>query len=231
MKTCLKLIPVCLLATAMLTTFSACGDDTTEAGSTVANDTSDTSDTDEEESSIVDENAATTTVEGTGIALTYNEDVPANLAETIVRYFYAIWADDYDTYYDCVNPTYRDAMEEALQENYGYGIDEDFNSFREALTEYAGTEDYTITAIDMGLAQEVLADQYDSDTDFVGDYLTSYESFFGDGFIDTIEEKTTAIYDIAFTMYAVDGDGNDITMIDSMEILVAEEDGAYGIFD
>ncbi len=214
---------VAIALVAAAATFTACGDDTEESSSGVA-------DADLTEEVEVPEDFTTVTSAGTGYTISYSEDVPADLAETIACYFDAIYRGDFDDYLTYVNPTYQDAMEAALQENYGYGLDEDFESFQEALVSYAGTDDYTITEIVMELAETALADEYEEDTDFVDDYLSAYTSFLGDEFLDAIGENTTALYDICFTMYGVDGDGNAITIMDQLEILMAEEDGKFGAF-
>ena len=44
-----------------------------------------------------------------------------------------------------------------------------------------------------------------------------------------MKEDATAIYDIAVTMKGNDADGNEITILDNVEVLAVEIDGTFGI--
>lgn len=162
--------------------------------------------------------------------LTYETNIPADLAETIAQYFYAIDTQNYDLYLAQVNPTYQTAMESLLQEQYGYGIEVDFEQYHQRLIDYAGTEDYTITSINMALAEEALAENFEEGTDFIGEYLDAYAEALGDDFVTTLQNESSSIYDIALTMLGEDGDGNAITIMDQLEILVVEAtDGTFSV--
>lgn len=161
--------------------------------------------------------------------LSYETNIPSELAHTIGQYFYAIYTQDYDLYLAQINPTYQTAMDELLQEDYGYGMEVDFEQYHQALLNYAGTEDFTITSISMALAEEALAEDFEEGTDFVGEYLDAYAEFLGDDFVAQLEEESTAIYDIALTMLGEDADGNALMIMDQLEILVVDTDGTYGI--
>lgn len=193
-------------------------------------------DTDEEEEDSEEESVEETTenpdfetVESE-YTLKYDPDkIPDALAEVICQYFYAIYTQDYDLYEAQINPTYFEAMDATLEEEYGYGMETDFESYHEALIDYAGTEDFTITEITMELADEALEDSYDESTDFVEDYLDAYSDFLGEDFVTEIEENTDEIIDVCMMMYGEDADGETITIMDQLEILTAYEDGAYGV--
>jgi hypothetical protein len=79
------------------------------------------------------------------------------------------------------------------------------------------------------MAEEALADDFDEGTDFTGEYLDTYSEVFGEDFTTQLEEESTGIYDVAVTMTGVEGDGNDITILSGLELLVAETDGSFGI--
>ncbi len=158
-----------------------------------------------------------------------SESVPDDLAKTIALYFYAIDTQNYDLYLEQINSLYQTNMETWLQENYGYGMETGFEQYHQTLVDYAGTEEYTITGMSFAMAEEALADDFDEGTDFTGEYLDTYSEVFGEDFTTQLEEESTGIYDVAVTMTGVDGDGNDITILSGLELLVAETDGSFGI--
>lgn len=209
-----------LLAAGLLTGLAGCSK--TEDSSSTASEES----AQEESSAIVtDSNPADMNYQ-----LTYDsEKIPDGLAETIAMYFYAIDTQNYSLYLEQINPVYQEYMENMLQEQYGYGLETSMEQYHQTLTNYAGTEDYTITGIELGQAEEVLAEDFEENTDFVAEYLDLYSGVFGDGFEEDFKEKTDAIYDVAVTMTGTDGDGNTLTIFDGLEILAAETDGTYGV--
>ena len=145
--------------------------------------------------------------------LTYDKDkVPDDLAQTIAMYFYAVDTQNYDLYVKQINPLYQTSLESLMQEKYGYGMD-----------------DFTIESMELAQAQEVLAEDYDADTNFVQEYLNAYTQAFGEDFTKQLEEQSDAIYDIAVTMKGKNSDGEEITILDGLEILVAETDGSFGV--
>ncbi len=218
-----------LLALGMLGACVGCGNDESSTSDSAA-ETSMTESTDDTDSNTAVASGTTSLENKTPYQLSFDEEIPSELANTIATYFYAIDSQDYDLYLAQINPIYREAMDALLQEQYGYGIEVDFEQYHQALVNYAGTEDYTITSISMSLAEEALADEYDEGTDFVGDYLDAYAQALGDDFVTELETHSNAIYDIALTMLGEDGDGNTITLMSQLEILVVEsEDGTFGI--
>ena len=151
--------------------------------------------------------------------LTYDKDkVPDELANTIALYFYAVDTQNYDLYLEQINPLYRTSLESLLQEQYGYGLEN-----------YAGTDNFTIQSLELAQAQEVLAEDFEEDTNFVQEYLNAYTQAFGEEFTKDLEEQSDAIYDIAVTMKGENSDGEEITILDSLEILAAEADGSFGV--
>ena len=47
--------------------------------------------------------------------------------------------------------------------------------------------------------------------------------------VKDLEEQSDAIYDIAVTMKGENSDGEEITILDNLEILAAEADGSFGV--
>ncbi|MCD7960091.1 MAG: hypothetical protein LUF89_11650 [Ruminococcus sp.] len=224
MKAFLKSCYALLLAGCLTVSFVGCSD--TDTAETSAAEDSDDSST----STYTDEAAVET--ESNYYTLIYNsEKVPDDMATTIETYFFAILDQDYDLYQEQIYGPYLDAMEAQLQEDYGYGMETELEQYHQALIDYAGTEDFTITSLQLDPAEEALADNYDEDTDFISDYLDAYADYLGDDFIAEVEEDTNGIYDICMVMKGEDADGNEITILDSLEILVVEDaDGNFGIF-
>ena len=162
--------------------------------------------------------------------LTYDKDkVPDDLAQTIAMYFYAVDTQNYDLYVKQINPLYQTSLESLMQEKYGYGMENSMEQLRQNLVNYAGSDDFTIESMELAQAQEVLAEDYDADTNFVQEYLNAYTQAFGEDFTKQLEEQSDAIYDIAVTMKGKNSDGEEITILDGLEILVAETDGSFGV--
>lgn len=162
--------------------------------------------------------------------LTYDsEAVPEGLANTISLYFYAIDTQNYDLYKAQLYTDYQESMEAYLQEKYSYGMERGLEQYHETLVNYAQTDTFTITGLEMAQAKEVLQENFEEDTDFVQDYLDTYASLLGDDFVNKMKEDATAIYDIAVTMKGNDADGNEITILDNVEVLAVEIDGTFGI--
>lgn len=209
---------VFLLAGVMLTAFVGCGKNEDSSGSSAESNA--------EESYTVTESSP----ENMDYKLTYDsEKVPDDLAQTIAMYFYAIDTQNYNLYLEQINPLYQESMEAFLQEEYGYGMETGLEQYHQTLVGYAGTDDFTITGMEFAQADEVLAENFEEDTDFVAEYLDAYTQVFGEEFTTQLQNEATAIYDIAVTMTGKDGDENAITIIDNLELLVVENDGTFGI--
>lgn len=162
--------------------------------------------------------------------LTYDKDkVLDELANTIALYFYAVDTQNYDLYLEQINPLYRTSLESLLQEQYGYGLENSMEQLHQNLVNYAGTDNFTIQSLELAQAQEVLAEDFEEDTNFVQEYLNAYTQAFGEEFTKDLEEQSDAIYDIAVTMKGENSDGEEITILDSLEILAAEADGSFGV--
>ena len=157
------------------------------------------------------------------------DKVPDELANTIALYFYAVDTQNYDLYLEQINPLYRTSLESLLQEQYGYGLENSMEQLHQNLVNYAGTDNFTIQSLELAQAQEVMAEEFEEDTNFVQEYLNAYTQAFGEEFTKDLEEQSDAIYDIAVTMKGENSDGEEITILDNLEILAAEADGSFGV--
>ena len=126
--------------------------------------------------------------------LTYDKDkVPDELANTIALYFYAVDIQNYDLYLEQINPLYRTSLESLLQEQYGYGLENSMEQLHQNLVNYAGTDNFTIQSLELAQAQEVMAEEFEEDTNFVQVYLNAYTQAFGEEFTKDLEEQSDAM--------------------------------------
>ncbi len=237
MKTFWKAIYGWILSSCILVTVTGCtktsedsvssesvAEDSTQAGD--SSESSENTDSDTEEQQPVTESDPS----NMNYALTYDsEEIPAGLAETIATYFYAIETQNYALYLEQINPLYQETMTAFLTDNYGYGLETTIEQYHQTLVEYAGTDSFVITGLELSPASEALSDQYEEGTDFVADYLETYTTVFGEDFTNELMDTSTALYDVAVTMKAKDDKGTDITVMDGLEMLVAETEDGFGI--
>lgn len=162
--------------------------------------------------------------------MTYDEEkIPAELAETMAMYFYAIDTQNYALYLEQINPIYEEAMNAFLQENYGYGLESSFEQSHQMLVQYAGTDEFTVTEIELAPASEALDEEFEDGTDFVQEFLDVYSEVLGEEFTKSIQENTEAIYDVAVTLKGKDTAGEEITILDRLETMVVETEEGFGI--
>ena len=142
--------------------------------------------------------------------LDYDSNViPDAMAKTIATYFYAIETQNYDLYTANLDSDYQTATEKMLQEQYGYGMETSMEMYHQSLISAAGTDNCSITAIEMSMADEALAANYDADTDFVEEYLSAF----------------THVLNIT----GENSSGEAISIMSDLEILVTERGDVYGI--
>lgn len=157
-----------------------------------------------------------------------SEEVPEGVANAIGLYFYAVETQNYDLYLQQVNPVYQQYISEMLQEQGGYSLEMGLEQCHQTLTEYAGTDSFTITVLKMKQAQ-TLEDQLDTENDFVEDYLSAFVQLFGEEFVADLEAQCDEMYDIAVTMEGEDEEGNALTIMEDSEIMVVRSGNQYTI--
>lgn len=163
--------------------------------------------------------------------LTYDsETIPAEAAQAIAQYFYAIETQNYDLYVQQVNEVYQTYLSSLSEETDGIraSLEAGLEQCHQMLVSYAGTDDFTITALEMIPAQS-LAESAGVDEDFVETYMDVFVELFGESFATDLEAQSDALYDIAVTMQGVDADGNEITLLEESEIMVVCSGETYTI--
>lgn len=234
--------PAVFLAICMALSLSACGNTEDKASSSEASSKSAQSDSSESDAVPVatDTNAdnsddtAEPVTESDPADMNYQLDydsnvIPDAMAKTIATYFYAIETQNYDLYTVNLDSDYQTATEKMLQEQYGYGMETSMEMYHQSLISAAGTDDCSITAIEMSMADEALAANYDADTDFVEEYLSAFTQVLGEDFTAQLKQDTDALYDVVLNITGENSSGEAISIMSDLEILVTERGDVYGI--
>lgn len=234
--------PAVFLAVCMALSLSACGNTEDKASSSEASSKSAQSDSSESDAVPVatDTNAgnsddtAEPVTESDPADMNYQLDydssvIPDAMAKTIATYFYAIETQNYDLYTANLDSDYQTATEKMLQEQHGYGMETSMEMYHQSLISAAGTDDCSITAIKMSMADEALAANYDADTDFVEEYLSAFTQVLGEDFTTQLKQDTDALYDVVLNITGENSSGEAISIMSDLEILVTERGDVYGI--
>lgn len=234
--------PAVFLAVCMALSLSACGNTEDKASSSEASSKSAQSDSSESDAVPVatDTNAdnsddtAEPVTESDPADMNYQLDydsnvIPDAMAKTIATYFYAIETQNYDLYTANLDSDYQTATEKMLQEQYGYGMETSMEMYHQSLISAAGTDNCSITAIEMSMADEALAANYDADTDFVEEYLSAFTQVLGEDFTAQLKQDTDALYDVVLNITGENSSGEAISIMSDLEILVTERGNVYGI--
>ena len=234
--------PAVFLAVCMALSLSACGNTEDKASSSEASSKSAQSDSSESDAVPVatDTNAdnsddtAEPVTESDPADMNYQLDydsnvIPDAMAKTIATYFYAIETQNYDLYTANLDSDYQTATEKMLQEQHGYGMETSMEMYHQSLISAAGTDDCSITAIEMSMADEALAANYDADTDFVEEYLSAFTQVLGEDFTTQLKQDTDALYDVVLNITGKNSSGEAISIMSDLEILVTERGDVYGI--
>lgn len=234
--------PAVFLAVCMALSLSACGNTEDKASSSEASSKSAQSDSSESDAVPVatdtnadnSDDAAEPVTESDPADMNYQLDydsnvIPDAMAKTIATYFYAIETQNYDLYTANLDSDYQTATEKMLQEQYGYGMETSMEMYHQSLISAAGTDDCSITAIEMSMADEALAANYDADTDFVEEYLSAFTQVLGEDFTAQLKQDTDALYDVVLNITGENSSGEAISIMSDLEILVTERGDVYGI--
>lgn len=234
--------PAVFLAVCMALSLSACGNTEDKASSSEASSKSAQSDSSESDAVPVatDTNAdnsddtAEPVTESDPADMNYQLDydssvIPDAMAKTIATYFYAIETQNYDLYTANLDSDYQTATEKMLQEQHGYGMETSMEMYHQSLISAAGTDDCSITAIEMSMADEALAANYDADTNFVEEYLSAFTQVLGEDFTTQLKQDTDALYDVVLNITGENSSGEAISIMSDLEILVTERGDVYGI--
>ena len=234
--------PAVFLAVCMALSLSACGNTEDKASSSEASSKSAQSDSSESDAVPVatdtnadnSDNTAEPVTESDPADMNYQLDydsnvIPDAMAKTIATYFYAIETQNYDLYTANLDSDYQTATEKMLQEQYGYGMETSMEMYHQSLISAAGTDDCSITAIEMSMADEALAANDDADTDFVEEYLSAITQVLGEDFTAQLKQDTDALYDVVLNITGKNSSGEAISIMSDLEILVTKRGDVYGI--
>lgn len=234
--------PAVFLAVCMALSLSACGNTEDKASSSEASSKSAQSDSSESDAVPVATNTNADNSDDTAEPVTESDPadmnyqldydssvIPDAMAKTIATYFYAIETQNYDLYTANLDSDYQTATEKMLQEQHGYGMETSMEMYHQSLISAAGTDDCSITAIEMSMADEALAANYDADTDFVEEYLSAFTQVLGEDFTTQLKQDTDALYDVVLNITGENSSGEAISIMSDLEILVTERGDVYGI--
>ena len=158
-------------------------------------------------------------VSPSGIKL-YNENgsVSDEIMNALEVYFTAFQNRDFDTYKECLFPGYADYMEEYLQNNYEYGLQESFNNQCDNLENMSGGE-FTITRL-----RAVPTGQDNCES-----FFEVLNESFDEDYYSVVKEEADSLTDLYFSVMA-DVKGEESLIISEFEIVFAGKDGKYYTF-
>lgn len=202
-----------LMSLLCIPSFAACNEkDNSESSSNANND--EQSATTEDEASLGE---YVLSEKGTKLYYSSDEFSPELMA-VLEKYFIAFSEGDYESYEQCVQSDYIDAMNTYLEADYGYDLETSFQNQCDSLKENAGG-DYKITRIKAELPEE----------DGTEAYLNTLGDIFETDFYDIIQENSDELHDVIFYVMT-ETDGEEILLLSEFEIVFAEKDGQFYTF-
>jgi hypothetical protein rflaF_06586 len=160
-----------------------------------------------------------------GTKLYYDEEVyPEELVLALEGYFKSFEQKDYSAYCEYVHPSYVEKMEEFLQKEYGYGMDESFNGQCENLSGIMGGS-FEITRIKAEKSEDFETEEAGAES-----YFEMLDETLGEGFADGIKGECDKFRHMRFYVMAKDSDGVESMLVSGFDILFAEKDGKYYTF-
>lgn len=154
------------------------------------------------------------------------KELNESCANVIKDYFTAIEYQDYDAYKATLFPFYFEIYNNYLKDNYNYGMETSMEQLHQMLLDQAGTENIVISGISVKLAE--VTEEDSEDTDLAETYLAQYSALLGESFTKEAKANADNIVVVSFTMTGT-CDGEEKTIMENMELLMAEKDGVYTI--
>lgn len=160
-----------------------------------------------------------------GVKLYYEDsEYPGELIATLEKYFTSFETGDYDSYKECIFPSYIEVMESYLQENYQYGLDKSFQTQCDNLSVNMGGS-FEITRIKAEKPIDVESEEAGAD-----EFLDNLDGFFGMDYKESVKKDSDNLRYMTFSVMAKDADGMESLLVSSFYILFAEKDGKYYTF-
>lgn len=156
-----------------------------------------------------------------GTKLYYDdEQYSADLVLTLDKYFNSLHDKNFETYKECLFPSYAEEMNKFLLKEYQYGLERSFDTQWSAMQAKAA-ENYTITRIK--------AEPYGNDgahEDTFSTFFNRLGEYFENDYYKQIQEECDKIYDVKFSVFA-EFDGAESLIISDMEMIMVEKDGKF----
>ena len=115
-------------------------------------------------------------------------------------------------------------MEEFLQKDYGYGLNESFEGQCENLSGNMGGS-FEITRIKAEKSEEFETEEAGADS-----YLEMLDETFGGDYDESVKGECDDMRYLRFYVMAKDSDGVESMLVSGFDILFAEKDGKYYTF-
>jgi len=155
-----------------------------------------------------------------GIKLYFEpEEFPEELVILMEKYFTSYAKNDYDSYTECLYPSYITEMNKFLEGEHGYKLDTAFRNQCDSLRDNMGG-DYDITRIKL--------ESYDVD---LGEFFDYSSECFGKDYYAEVSGEVDKLYPMMFFIMAkgAEEDHEDL-LIKEYEIVFAEKDGRFYTF-
>ncbi len=160
-----------------------------------------------------------------GVKLYYEDsEYPAELVSALEKYFTSFETGDYESYKECIFPSYIETMEKYLQENYQYGLDKSFQTQCDNLKTNMGGS-FEITRIKVEKPVEVESEEAGAE-----EFLDNLDGFFGQAYKESVKNDCDALRYMTFSVMAKDAEDTESLLVSGFYILFAEKDGKYYTF-
>lgn len=160
-----------------------------------------------------------------GVKLYYEDsEYPAELVSALEKYFTSFETGDYESYRECIFPSYIETMEKYLQENYQYGLDKSFQTQCDNLKTNMGGS-FEITRIKVEKPVEVESEEAGAE-----EFLDNLDGFFGQAYKESVKNDCDALRYMTFSVMAKDAEDTESLLVSGFYILFAEKDGKYYTF-
>lgn len=160
-----------------------------------------------------------------GVKLYYEEsEYPTELVLTLEKYFRSFADRDYSAYESTVFPDYIEEMEVVLQRDYGYGLENSFETQCINLETNAGGE-FTVTRIKIEPS-----DDDTSEEEFLEEYFSYLDEFFDKDYYSEVKELCDDLHFGIFYVMAKSEEVGETMIASGFHIVFAEKDGKYYVF-
>lgn len=187
-------------------------------------------------------------VSGNNIKLYYEDEIPTELMLALEEYFLTIQNEDYDGYISALFPDYVERYSKYLEEQYSDTIEGSDtytmkNSFEaqcanvrqilidslmyESDTDEEFTGDFKITRI---RGERPFLEEGETLDDRIDSFFDYLKEIFGTDYRDYVEKNSDGIECLTFYVIAEDETGEEIKIVNDMNIFFAKKDGKYYTF-